>query len=118
MPPNLPPQAKRKAKAQSAQDKVSRFHASRGWGKVRDDYKQKQPICERCRYLNQLDIISTRKLEVHHIISVARCWERRKDESNLLTLCRRCHAGYFTPLERAFKFEQAEHEGQEIKDRR
>ncbi len=60
---------------------------------------------------------STEKLSVHHIIMVAKRWDLRQSESNLLTLCDACHNGYFTVLERDGKIQQAEQEAQEVKDR-
>ena len=113
--PNMPPKAKAKKSTGSMQDKVSHFHASRGWGKVRDCYRELQPICERCKSLNQVTQDSTEGLSVHHIVMIARCWHSRRSEGNLLTLCSQCHS-HFTTLERAGKYDQSESEGQEVKD--
>jgi len=115
--PRLPPKAKEAKKgAGSAQDKVSGFHASRTWGKVRDSYRQLQPICERCRYMDHVTQESTEGLSVHHIVMIARCWAKRTDEDNLLTLCGVCHSVYST-LERAGKYNEAERQGREVKER-
>ena len=113
--PNLPPIAKRNKIAQKAQDKVSKFHASRKWGKIRDSYRQWQPICERCRHLGQITKDSTEKLSVHHIVMLAANYELRDSEDNLLTLCAPCH-GHFTVLERSGKAYLAEIQGKEIKN--
>ena len=114
-PPNLPPIAKRHKTAQKAQDRVSKFHASRKWGKIRDSYRQLQPICERCRHLGQITKASTEKLSVHHIVMLANDYELRDSEENLLTLCAPCH-GHFTVLERSGKAYLAEIQGKEIKN--
>ena len=115
--PRLPPRAKPKKAIGATQDKASKFHASREWGAIRESYRQIQPICERCKYLKKVTQESTRNLSVHHIIMVARCWELRKQESNFLTLCNKCHS-YFSTLERNGQVNKAETEGQEIKNGR
>jgi len=113
--PNLPPRAKAKKVVGSTQDRISKFHTSRNWATIRNYYRELQPICERCKMLNQVTKESTEGLSVHHVVMIARCWHLRRSESNLLTLCIPCHS-HFTTLERQGQYDQSEQEGQEVKD--
>lgn len=45
-----------------------------------------------CRVCLAAGILTNRDLSVHHIVPLAEDYERRLDESNLITLCRFCHA--------------------------
>ena len=76
------------------QSETDKFHTSYQWTmlarliKNRDNY-----LCQAC--LHNLDKTGVRyttdNLEVHHIVPVRECWERRKDQGNLITLCREHH---------------------------
>jgi hypothetical protein len=114
--PKLPPKATRK-KTTQARCRVSDFWGSRRWKNIRDDYKAKQPICERCVYLKCVTKDSCRDLSVHHIRRVETHWHLRDREENFLTLCNGCHYGYFSTLERNGNVDRAELEGMEIKER-
>lgn len=85
------------------------------WEKVSKNYRELHPICERCLYLNQVDLDSVRKLSVHHIKGRLKYPQLAFNYANLLTLCSRCHNGYFTKLEQEGQEEKAIKEGEEIK---
>ena len=116
--PNNPPIAKNKRgpiKRKSGTIKGDYIH-TRSWRKVRASYMQEQPICERCKYNNDITFMSTYKLSVHHIRLRVKNEHLQDDFCNLLTLCTKCH-GYFSMLENNGKEAQAVEEGEQIKTR-
>lgn len=66
---------------------VSFYHGVK-WKRLRES------VLTRDNYLCQ-DCLSANKLvgaeEVHHIIEVKEDWDKRYDESNLISLCKSCH---------------------------
>lgn len=114
--PRLPVRAKSNRPCKTSADQVSKFHASRQWKNIRTAYKETEPICERCIYLDQLTADSCRNTSVHHIEMVARNWQLRKSECNFITVCSRCHA-HFSALERVGKIDDAETQAKQVKNR-
>lgn len=113
--PNNPPIAKgRKPKRVSTYIKGDIIYSDT-WNKLRNAYREENPICERCVYLNRVTVTSTYKLSVHHIRMRNKYPDLVYDENNLLTLCTRCH-GYFSGLENSGKESQSIKEGEEIKN--
>lgn len=116
--PNNPPKAKSKSKPRKrikkdSYDRHDMIYSS-GWNRLRDDYKSRYPICQRCEYLNNVTVSSTRNLSVHHIRMRNHYPDLAWCESNLLTLCQKCH-GRFSIMENNNQEEQAIKEGEEIK---
>ena len=114
--PTLPPKSTLKPHQRAVQDRVSQFHASRIWKKVRNAYRADQPVCERCTFYNDLHHKSCNGLSVHHIEMIAHNWALRCDFNNLLTLCADCHSIY-TAMERSGQVDRAIEHGREVKDR-
>ncbi|MCD7805600.1 MAG: HNH endonuclease [Oscillospiraceae bacterium] len=71
---------------QHGRDKHHSKRYGRGWQAVRRAYVQAHPLCERC--LKQGRYVKVE--EVHHIKPLAD--GGTNDESNLMSLCRKCHA--------------------------
>jgi len=61
----------------------SRRRYDRQWGKIRDLYLSKHPLCEECQRNGRL----TPAVHVHHIIRGG-----SNDEENLEALCKKCHS--------------------------
>lgn len=66
-------------------DRGSNKAYGRTWRKVRDAYRQKHPLCEKC--LEQGKLVPV--YEVHHIVPVKQGGKNTED--NLMSLCHRCH---------------------------
>ncbi|MCD8344966.1 MAG: HNH endonuclease [Oscillospiraceae bacterium] len=71
---------------QHGRDKNHSKRYGRGWQAIRRAYVQAHPLCERC--LKQGRYVKVE--EVHHIKPLAD--GGTNDESNLMSLCRKCHA--------------------------
>lgn len=71
---------------QHGRDKNHSKRYGRGWQAIRRAYVQAHPLCERC--LKQGRYVKVE--EVHHIKPLAD--SGTNDESNLMSLCRKCHA--------------------------
>lgn len=69
---------------------TSKFRSSQRWKNVRDSvYQRDLCLCRVC--LNKYGIICNENIEVHHIVPINSDWERRTDESNLISLCHTHH---------------------------
>jgi hypothetical protein len=113
--PNLPPMSDNKPKHVKPKklDKDDMIYSSR-WGKLRGLYKEHNPICQRCIYLNQLNQKSTERISVHHIYKRLQYPQYAFDMDKLLSLCDECHHKYFDSLERG-KVDMAMKHGRQIK---
>lgn len=58
------------------------------WQKLRARFVKSHPLCEDCLAQGR----TTAANEAHHVEKVADAPERRLDASNLMALCKRCHA--------------------------
>jgi 5-methylcytosine-specific restriction protein A len=58
------------------------------WSKLRDRWIWQHPLCAECERQDRL----TPATEVDHIIPIRGAPERRLDDTNLQSLCHRCHA--------------------------
>ena len=58
----------------------------RGWSKIRKEFISKHPLCRSCELFGTIELAS----EVDHIRPLSKGGEPA-DESNLQSLCRRCH---------------------------
>ena len=111
-PPRIKPNRYNRCKYSESKDDII---YSAQWKKLRAQYLELNPICERCLYLNELTYESATKLSVHHIYRRNRYPEMAFDEENLLTLCDACHHNYFDELE-AKEPQKAIEEGLAIKN--
>lgn len=73
---------------------IDKFRWSKAWQRKRDYIRGRDTnlcqVCLRMRY-NTTEQYTFDALEVHHIEPVVNAWERRLDDSNLITLCRYHH---------------------------
>jgi 5-methylcytosine-specific restriction enzyme A len=83
--PNRPKTYRRKKEA----NYITVFRSSNLWKKKREEIKKKDLYL--CQYCLKNGKYTFQKLEVHHIESIAKKWNRRLLESNLITLCSSCH---------------------------
>lgn len=58
----------------------------KGWSKIRKEFISKHPLCRSCELFGTIELAT----EVDHIKPLAKGGEPA-DESNLQSLCRRCH---------------------------
>ena len=112
--PKLPPKAKPLKKAKKAKTISNKVHASYRWERLSKTYRAHHPICQRCKYLDNVTQTSCEKISVHHIEMINNAPHLAYDWDNLLSLCVPCHK-YFDQIELAGKYKQAEQEGKEIK---
>ena len=69
---------------------VDRFRWTAAWKRKRVEIKERDLyMCQVC--LHKHNEYTTRNLEVHHIIPIAKAWGKRLNNNNLITLCRTCH---------------------------
>ncbi len=84
-----PPKWGRRNKYYKNESKASRFRSTNAWTqkaeriKIRDLYL--------CRVCIKEGRITNRNLSVHHIIPLREDFDKRLDDSNLITLCERHH---------------------------
>ena len=65
-----------------------KFRRSRQWRMTRDYIMQRDGyLCQECRKHGRYTIAS----EVHHIVPLWQDRDKRLDDDNLISLCRRCH---------------------------
>lgn len=73
---------------------IDKFRWTKAWQRKRQYIRERDnnlcQICLRLRY-NTTQQYTFDALEVHHIEPVASAWDRRLDDSNLITLCRDHH---------------------------
>ena len=67
-------------------DPAVRRRYGRAWKRIRDNYVQQHPLCERCQ--EQGKLIPTE--EVHHKVPLSEGGTHARD--NLIALCKACHA--------------------------
>ncbi len=69
-------------------EKYDSFYQSSAWRTLRTYYfGLANGLCERCK---KKGIVRAGK-EVHHVLPIDKCWERRLDITNLELLCVECH---------------------------
>ena len=74
--------------------KIYAFHRSRAWTEKSLDIRKRDGYCCQVCVRGLYDperMYETERVSVHHIIPVAAGWERRLDDSMLITLCERHH---------------------------
>lgn len=86
------------------------------WNKLRNQYREQHPVCERCQYMNDMTKDSVKNLSVHHIYPRNKFPDMAFNTDNLLTLCSKCH-GHYNNLE-LINLDQAMAEGRQIKANR
>lgn len=59
------------------------FYKSTSWTKLSKLYRYKNPCCEMCLKENKI----VKADVVDHIVELKDCWDKRLDESNLMSLC-------------------------------
>lgn len=69
--------------------KVNQFYSSKKWKDKREEIKQRDVFCQRCKC--KFNLLTYENLEVHHIVPLYKSWEKRLESSNLITLCINCH---------------------------
>ncbi|UED79613.1 HNH endonuclease [Lysinibacillus sp. CD3-6] len=83
-----------KPKKQKEVTYIDRFRRARAWRNkslyIRERDNNLCQICLRLRY-NTTQQYTFDGIEVHHIEPVVSAWDRRLDDSNLITLCREHH---------------------------
>lgn len=68
---------------------LRKFRSSNAWKKKAEEIKERDKyLCQVCLSNN---IFNYKDLSVHHIIPASVSEERRLDNSNLITVCERCH---------------------------
>jgi 5-methylcytosine-specific restriction protein A len=69
---------------------ITRFRSNSTWQRKREEIKKRdQFLCQVClldKYFTER-IYNTKNLEVHHIDSISKKWEKRLQNDNLVTLC-------------------------------
>lgn len=69
---------------------VNKFYTSKSWREKREEIKSlDKGLCQRC--LIKFGIVTTERLEIHHIEPLTVKWEKRLQNDNLITLCVQCH---------------------------
>ena len=69
---------------------LDKFRWSSRWHSKRDSIKERdQYLCRVCLKLDKA--LTYNYLEVHHIDPLAKAWDKRLDDTNLITLCRLHH---------------------------
>ena len=68
---------------------IDRFRSSRAWRKKAEAIKRRDKYL--CVYSLSKGIVETHDLEVHHIVPIKEDWNKRLDDSNLITLTRLVH---------------------------
>ena len=68
---------------------IDRFRSSRAWRKKAEAIKKRDKYL--CVYSLSKGVIETHDLEVHHIVPIKEDWNKRLDDSNLITLTRLVH---------------------------
>lgn len=79
----------KKPKREERTKKHDKFRNTKAWQRKREAVRKRDLFM--CRVCKDLGEINTRALEVHHIIPIKFDYERRLDETNLITLCPYCH---------------------------
>lgn len=69
---------------------ADKFRNTQVWKRTAKAILERDFHC--CRVCLAAGILTNRGLSVHHIVPLVEDYERRLDESNLITLCRFCHA--------------------------
>ena len=73
---------------------IERFRSGKAWKKKREEIQQRDwYICRVCFAKHGLtrDGINRKDLSVHHITPLREDFDKRLDNDNLITLCKRCH---------------------------
>lgn len=83
-----------KIKPQKKATYIDKFRWTRAWQRKREYIRGRDnnlcQVCLRMRY-NTTEQYTFDDLEVHHIEPIVNAWDRRLDDSNLITLCRYHH---------------------------
>lgn len=80
--------SKKKQAFESYHKKFDQFYQSVAWRKIRaEKFASENGMCEHCRKKG----IVREGVEVHHILPIDKCWEKRLDFNNLVLLCADCH---------------------------
>lgn len=101
-------------KVSDVSQKANKFYRTKSWKMKRKEILERDKYCQRCWI--KFGIISTERLEVHHIEPLTSFWEKRLNNDNLICLCSSCHKLIdnkyngnldfeFTPKEIVYEFE-------------
>lgn len=82
----------KRRKLNTTQDK---FRWTRGWQNKREEIRKRDKymcqVCIRLLYPYGARQYNTERIEVHHIVSLADDYDKRIDDSNLITICEHHH---------------------------
>jgi len=85
----LPPEDKMCKRVYKKNTKESQFRNTNAWIKKRNQIKKRDKyLCQLCLKDN---IYTYDNLQVHHIIPIAKDYNKKLDSNNLITLCRMHH---------------------------
>lgn len=105
-----------KVKPQKKRTYVDRFRSTRAWHNKRQYIRGRDnnlcQVCLRMRH-NTTQQYTFEGLEVHHIEPIVQAWDRRLDDSNLITVCRYHHEMAECGEIEAFELEAIAHENNE-----
>lgn len=85
---------KKPKKSWIGDQEIRQFRNSQQWITKRDAIKERdQYLCQACLHClyGTTQRITTDGLSVHHILPLAKSWELRMEDSNLITLCPEHH---------------------------
>lgn len=82
--------------------KYFEFYQTKSWRKLSTQYRYLNPSCEMCLKENKIVKVDV----VDHIAEVRDCWDRRLDETNLMSLCHYHHNRKTTQARQARKATQ------------
>lgn len=78
-----------KDKRKKEETYITRFRSTNVWKRKREEIKARDKFL--CQWCKQKGTYVFTKLEVHHIWPISKAWNKRLDNSNLITLCTYCH---------------------------
>lgn len=85
-----------------SQEMTSNFYNSMAWKRLRNTYLSTHPLCIECL---KREIITPTQ-DIHHIhkwnsgINEEEKWNLFLSESNLISVCRKCHQGYHNKMKK------------------
>jgi len=74
--------------AHSRDKRIRGFYNSALWQRTRNLYRSHHPLCEPCLDLDR----TTAAEQVHHKVKITHRWDLRCEPTNLMSVCRACHA--------------------------
>jgi 5-methylcytosine-specific restriction endonuclease McrA len=84
-----PSRPKENKRTQKEANYIFRFRSSRAWQVKRDEIKKRDKFL--CIYCKDKGRFVFSRLSVHHIRPIAKAWDLRLENDNLITLCSTCH---------------------------